>query len=1155
MRQNPTRARKTRRTDTEYLSGFSNKDFREHLRKYNQQSKSRAERAICAMRQRVHWSKYGDIIRAILTSAPNHLNQLFALGQRRYGDLLWGEPFQKIPFQNELIWTAHWLAVRSNQLSKFRKTSLKIQHHIGTDNSEKALQELQRLTESTGYTLWQAELQAAVIQLFKGNAEQRIYTAKLRTGAPPSSVAGFLAYLIGDRNDDSQTFDSFYARTLEQLPKVTIDDWLRAYLFYRVLQHYEPTPDAIALNLRNERLSSTIDLYETFIEALLTISTTFSLKPYRPTALKAIEILTDIDDHRLHRIRDLMDWKTSDTNTNVKHRTIAENNTEKNIDNEAGSWSAIKRLLTWNLPDPELLQGKIEAEIYESLLDVWHNGSRTEKSVSKALKIGVSLKSLDIGVAIAGQAEKQSGKTERTLLLAPGALIARIHSGWEEIVGGPFDLSLSRLRDYVSLNGASDYVATEILRCADEPSDFFESIPPLARLWLVTLHDFRGNYVTAAKILSSLETLGGRWAREAIRCRFVMAYSRGDLAAACDILSTAVVTENEAGAELPVSEMFSNRKWKDFLNIDPIQTGIASYCAFDAPPTSSVRHICSSSCRAVRKAGLRELIEAPPPADMSHKRRKEIILFFSAVWAEDALGRTGLFESSQEVRVERIKVMQHLIAWDDEKNTDIYVSEIKRLTVNETLWLGLKHLNETRVFVNEPAITRWAEKELIEEYQRWLTLVGAENDGEIYTEEKLLQYLSAPPDSHSGVQELTSLTEADGVLILTINRLLAKFLNDSADGLNCYLSLRVRHGTMTGTLFGPSETADLLMPDDEPKEEALIRLANAYGGSDHDIETVYSALSKFTTAMVNVGADLVKERVQIQSDAKPDGLLYAKINFRSLPTTYRSVSRIGFEYFILVNYTMFWLALEQSLIKAREYFNEKIRQQLEDLFSMLLEDLQPVAAGLPALSTAVQQAATLTSAQCGVVANWFQLPKHRGVTQQVFTVRLAIDIASKATGNVYPGFSPDLQVQITDEELPLSGLGLSTLADCLFVILQNVAQRSGNIKPSAVTINVSMLGEDTLVIRANNSISDFVREQLQSGKLEKLKERYSDGQHNIQGIDQEGGSGLAKLWRMTRAVDNPYADKPLTFGLTEEGDWYVQVMLKLVSQDGVYHAS
>lgn len=1087
------------------------------------------------------------------TSAPAHLAKLFPLGQRRYGDLIWGEPFQAIPLHNELLWTAHWLYVRHKQLSEFRRTALRIQGFIGTDRADEALAALSDLSRTTGYTLWQTELQAAILQLFKGNSEQRAYTGKLRTGAPLSSAAGFLAYLIGDRNDDGQTYDSFYSRTLERLPRVTVDGWLQAYLFYRVLQHYDPTPDAIAQNLRNERLSSLIDLYETFVESALTIATTFSLKAFRPAVLRALEILNEVEDHRLDRIRILAGASSTDVGSAPRIHADSPRGSQPSA--KPTSWAAVQELLVWNPPSSQPVLGELEAQAYDPLLDVWNNGSGAEKSVGKALKLGVNLKSLDIGIAIAGQAEKQSGKTERTLLLAPGALIVRPHPSWEEIIGGPFDLSIACLRTYVSKEAEADPTAAAILQCVDVPTSPIEGIPPLARLWLSNVYDFQGNYEAANRVIANLHSLGGRWAREATRSRFVMAYSRGDLARACKLLSDAVIAESDAAAELPVSEMFFGRKWKDFSKLDPIEVGIASFCAFDAPPTSSVRHICASSCRAVMKAGLRGEIERPPPMDMPLGRRKKMIFFFSTVWTEDALGRTGIFESTQEVRVERIKVMQHLIAWDEESNTENYVGEIKRLTVNETLWLGLKHLNETRVFVNEPAITRWAEKELIEDYQRWLSLAGADSSGEVYTEEKLLQYLAAPADSHSGVQDFTSLTEADGALILAINRLLTRFLNDPADGLNCYLSLRVRHGTMTGTLFGPCETADLLMPEDEPKEEALMRLAAAYGGEESMLEIAYAALHRFTMEMVEIGADLVKERVQIQSASKPNGLLYAKVNFLALPSTYRNIARISFNYFIFVSYTLFWLALERSLIEAREYFNEKVRRQLEDLFSSLLDDLQPVAPKLPALMTAVQQAATLTSAQCGVVANWFQLPKHRGVAQQVFTVSLAIEIARKATSNVYPGFAPDLNVYISNEELPLSGLGLSTVADCLFVILQNVAQRSGNPKHGAVTIRVSLLGDDTLVIRADNTISDAVREQLLAGKLDALIGRYADGQHNAQRIDQEGGSGLPKLWRMTRAVDNPSVTEPLSFGLSAVGDWYVQVMLKLVSQDGVYHAS
>ena len=146
-------------------------------------------------------------------------------------------------------------------------------------------------------------------------------------------------------------------------------------------------------------------------------------------------------------------------------------------------------------------------------------------------------------------------------------------------------------------------------------------------------------------------------------------------------------------------------------------------------------------------------------------------------------------------------------------------------------------------------------------------------------------------------------------------------------------------------------------------------------------------------------------------------------------------------------------------------------------------------------------------------------------------------------------------MELDCEDLPLSGVGLSAVADCLFVMLQNVTNRSGLEPAPWVSISASRQGEDVFVLRAENPVSEAVLENLRGGRLAMLENRYSAPEETAKLVDQEGGSGLPKLWRMTRSIDNHDETKPLAFGVTDDSLWYVQVKLRLIQQDGVYHVS
>ncbi|RYF37797.1 MAG: hypothetical protein EOO38_25700, partial [Cytophagaceae bacterium] len=384
-------------------------------------------------------------------------------------------------------------------------------------------------------------------------------------------------------------------------------------MLYRGLQHYEINAGSMATNLRNERRSCLIDLYETFVETCMTVSTSYELRNYRSHVLAALDLLGDIEDPRLLKIRLYAGGGWPDE--------------LECVSDKGSAWSDLHPFLLFRgEARNQLGQSALRSQLHSDLAEVWNKGSGADKAVARLLKFGVNLKSLDIGIAIASHAERQSSKAGPSMLIAAGAPFCLTGVSIEEVYGAPVDLSREILLSFVERQKQHTEAAIALTVVDGKESDL-SKLSELGKLWVAHLCLANGQYAIARQAADDLSCAGPRWAREATKHEFVSAYTRGDLKTACSVLAHSLVKDQALSVELPITEMFLGKKWKDFSSLDPVEVGIAAHFAIDAPAASPVGFILSSSCRAVLRQGRRKILDGPPVAAMNKEQRDAFVLF------------------------------------------------------------------------------------------------------------------------------------------------------------------------------------------------------------------------------------------------------------------------------------------------------------------------------------------------------------------------------------------------------------------------------------------------------------------------------------------------------------------------------------------------
>jgi hypothetical protein len=111
--------------------------------------------------------------------------------------------------------------------------------------------------------------------------------------------------------------------------------------------------------------------------------------------------------------------------------------------------------------------------------------------------------------------------------------------------------------------------------------------------------------------------------------------------------------------------------------------------------------------------------------------------------------------------------------------------------------------------------------------------------------------------------------EASDLLILMFSKLFLECLTNPEHGLDCYLSIRIRHGALSGQLRGPLEEEKIIT---QRAGATQLYKRNDYwldkfnyldGGS---VEQLNALLATFSHDYDEVIDTFVSERVQVQSD-------------------------------------------------------------------------------------------------------------------------------------------------------------------------------------------------------------------------------------------------------------------------------------------------
>lgn len=1116
--------------------------YRALFRKFAQKGSAETFNAISNARKKSAPEAYPALLKGFQIAAPAH-HSLQIQRPKLYQDLLYNGPLSPVPLESEMAWAALWVTPAAHEINALCNIRDQLQDLFATGQLSEMLSLLETFIQRQGWSMWAVELQLALIQQLSGSDAVRAASGSLQL-AGRNRASGLFALIFSDRNDDAFSFDSFQAKCNDSLSRYQ-EEWIRAYLPYRAMSAVRYPEQQFPIILGWEITSSIFDYYDAVIELLQSIRQNHELAKFQPFAMNLIDALIEagIKDHRLKKIA--LGFEASPSRIFSMLTPLTSSPIEQ----------LHMRLVDFSTDEPQVEQDNIFLKrVHEYISRCDTSGMAAQEELTYLLKLGINFKSLPIGIAIALKALQCGMSLVKDPIVSFGADLTLPSLSIEDLLANSDEHVIELLRlvsnSAPSQNGS---LCDEIIKVVDGEKASF-ALPPTISLWLARFLANYGRLDEATSIITSIASRGGAWVRHAAKLRIYIYVKDKNLKGALEVAAEQLLGDSRYAHELPLQCIFLSHTWVNFKTLDSVLVGLVANYACLSHEDAKIRFICRMACRSFYINGYRDNLDEAWDVHTKSSYGDRLILFLDKVWTEENLALVESFKSTQEIRHERIAIFQKLLAWDPE-NAQEYSSSIKELTFDETLWRGLKQINETRIFVNEPAITRWAEKELLADFERWRQL-RASPGLEQLSDDIIRNYLVG-----SNIEKLLNalpkheVTESNTLLFDLLDRLLKRFVTDPTDGLDCYLSLRIRHGSLRGTLFGPLEQEGLLLSGSSTEAAFHERWDHLLHLSPTAVATIVRHLTDFTKALQGMVKTILDEKIQIGSVTKPSGVFPSTLDSSRIGIIQTLFdAKMSFSFFLLTCYEAFWFLLEPTRKELAEYFRNDVKEKFRSEFDLLVKRIRDDVGSSLALETTLMTVATATQSQCDAVADWF-VPKG-AAEKEAYPLSAAIEIAKKTTENVYRSFLANIDTEgKIDNELQLSASGLATLTDCLYVIFENAWKHSGLGEAiGAITLRTEFDRPlKVLKLEIHNNISQMVRTNLTQNKLLQLREKYL-AEVPIHLVPKEGGSGFAKLARMAYAVDKNICSNPLDFGIDSQNRWYVKVVIPLYERDGVFDA-
>lgn len=1123
------------------------------------QSKN-ARYAVVMLRRKITDASHKNLFEALGKNAVFRSAVAFHGMPRRFGDLGVNDRLPAEDLIFELHWLAEVLVLFKGQIQTFVELEKRFDDAYILGNWSKCLDVLNEMEEALGLSIWLISRRLTVLKL-AGETSGFDYADELIGSASEGSPFGWLVYMLSYRADPNVTTSNFIRTIGRALSNSRVHEDVAGFFKYHSLNE-RPQTRAQCLNVisRSETLPLT-DRYIAIVDALQFVSIDMSEEVERETIISIVSRLDDhIPDDRTNMILDLLDRSRREALLERIATGAADEYTKGDYAAAAGllteqvaEWPSQTSILTLlaranlrsNLTPnlPENVQKLVEN------ISAVHSFSDGDQSATALLMreqisgthrpLSFTVKSLFSGL-VDGPSENGIEllcEALNSVRLTPLQVRVLSENGLPDILDQALEASPSslalELQKEVSQFGVAEFAVDVKKRLPDDRARLYDA-RALCRLdrhadaidVLIDLEDFEVNIVAydALRELYKAYLDSGR-SREALRL-IARSYRRNLKLHSLFRIRPFLRELETSSSGLPFDEIA--------LSIAYLICEIHSNDDYSGPLGDAAEEYALS--RGVELPSKLAFEENDPDRELSR-------VFLEQVCSPTVIDKFIAIANVKDAETERLEICRILSELYPDQRQD-YLNEIQEITRRRVVRDRFQQVERTKIYIDTEGLKRQAEKTTKDNFLRFLDASSRPGDS------------SHRIEMVKRVQSLLSDVEADGVKLHIIDlpanerdRLFDDLVNDimrmlissQEYGLEAYLSTRVRHGTMGNQLRSSFELQGLLSQRDSDGYKTNYDWPDRLSLPISSGEWLAGRLAGFSERFDHAIEDLVRQKVQVNSEAHPSGLFVFKaFNFNTMRLQSEITTETSFDTFMDKVIDQFWPVLEQTLAQVRGYIENDFGEVIGDLVDSLEKDVSQTlqVQNISPLRDAIAAARTQMQVNIANVANWFTLS--RDMERPDYEFGVAVEVATESIRACHPSLNLHLS-RNDDVSFECKGKTLESLVYLLFTALDNAVEHCKLFDEApSLSLSTDVQG-DYLELELVNSCAPITNLKKENMRLQKLVSDLEQGDDVIELAAQEGGSGYPKMMRILR--HDLMAGHSLSVGYRSSTEYYVRVLM------------
>lgn len=1101
-----------------------------------------------------------------LSDYPDLVNALIFLGSQSFAYANSRQPrtavhlrqerrlFTPVTLKAEIAWATPYLQHHASILNDFVPKARSFDRALLSGTADEAVEILDTIENVHGVSFWSIEARLAFLQFSKGLEAQKAYLTKVRELAENGTVK-FVAYFLSERNEATTNPINFKTYMLESIPQWTDNPEFETYVLYRLADQWEQQPQSVAKILRWEFTSSIIDYYETYLKlATKALAEETKVAGYFLESLKYLA--SSVNDTRLRALLFLATADSKYLGSLPFQRTLpfelyAQGDVSaalREADTESSSVdphaTVLKIVASCQLGINAVeFDGTLRSRLCDLGLRIAAKLPGYEEAYVELLRLATNFQGCNFAACLASFAHFEmtpSPKPDHLLTLK-----AFINAG---MVGPSILRALPPaqqkvvMREIATKETASTFLAAEEIRA--NLGESHSGIKPIAQSVLeeVTFDAAFDRADFDRIVISSRGNLAVNSKGELRRRWRLISHALlriGEKKQATKFIAEKCVEDPECVRMMPIAECVRQFD-EEFLAQNAGDLAIP--VLFDLMTRHGEDHLTDLRY-AHEDFLLSRGIEKPSDLASNHAglRKDQLIYYLKHVCVPSVMHLSVAFDSSRALENERVAVCR-LLKELDSKDASVYDAEIRELTRKQNIHRGLREVEQSKIWIDQEPLRRWAEKNLHENFLRYQALLAAgispdpntSNIGDSVTK----QVEVSSSESHADLP----IDEAANLLIKMFSQFITQCFRNRQHGLDSYLSLRIRHGALSGQMRAPLEAEKVITLRSEPSsgeyaanEHWLTRLSFLDIGMALRVD---SRLRRFSQEYDGLIDSFNKDYVQIESEEKKHGLFTVAYDQAQLILMASDIhSGTTFDSFLDLCFQIFWDSVDVSLEAVREHVGHHLQKELDGLFMSLLADIDEITAKYPTpeLDNAIRNARTRAGHALEQVKDWFRQSKR--VTSRPLTFRHIVEISLEAVKNMYHDFQPSVQWELGD--LPAFSQ-LQKLTDIFIIMFDNVRRHSGVGTQPEIEIWAGHV-ENTLLVEVRNEVAEeVIQDEENVARLEEIRSKIAEGAYHP-AVSSEGGTGLMKISNIVASERNSRAK--VEFGFHAPKSFYVRLEL------------